>query len=862
MFRLLRYFSLTSAVAVMLVTVSLFYVFYPHEVKKMVDAGEKQNIITAGLLANAIRAELLEILEQGSVPAKGDDELVQRLDERIKRLARGLPIAKVKFYSTDGYTLYSSDFSQIGEDKSGNEGFLSAAMHGLSSSKLSYRDEFSAFSHAMENISLVETYIPLIDDSTGEVLAVFELYSDVTTLVAKIEKDVTLLVSQLILASGVLYAILFILVRHADGMLKRQYRTLEKNEESIREKNQLLEEEILNRQHAENALQMANELLEVKVQERTSELAYAVEELRTENLQRQQAETSLRMLSTAVEQSPSSVVITDTKGVIEYANPQFFKVFGYTPGEVIGKNSRLFKSGKMPRKFYRELWQTITSGKVWRGEMLNRRKDGSLLWEAVSFSPITDEAKNITHYVAVKEDISLRKSYENALLRQANHDSLTGLANRLLVKDRLSQAISRAQRSGTRVAVLFIDLDDFKKINDSLGHSAGDELLIETARRLEQRVRATDTIGHDSIAEGDTVARLGGDEFVVILTDVHDSASVERVATEILHGVSKPFTVMGHEIFISNSIGITLYPDDGSEIEDLMRNADLAMYQAKESGRGIYRFFTNEFNDMAIERLRLEVALRHAMAVGELSLHYQPIISNVNDGIAGAEALLRWNNQTLGMIGPERFIPIAESTGLIVEIGYWVLEQTFNDFPELSCRAENNDFCLSINVSSRQLREPGFADEFGNLVQRYGIPVERIKVEITESLILEETQHTQSNLTALARMGVRFSVDDFGTGYSSLRYLKKLPVDTLKIDRSFISDISSNPDAASLVRSIAAMARGLGIQVIAEGVETAEQKRFATGVGCHYTQGYLTGRPVPLSDFNTQTDEPTSALEA
>jgi diguanylate cyclase (GGDEF)-like protein len=507
------------------------------------------------------------------------------------------------------------------------------------------------------------------------------------------------------------------------------------------------------------------------------------------------------------------------------------------------------------------MWQNITSGREWRGELLNRKKDGSLFWEAVSISPITNDAGSITHFVAVNEDISLRKSYENDLLHQANYDSLTGLANRLLVKDRLAQAISRAQRTGTMVAVLFIDLDDFKKVNDSLGHSAGDELLIETGRRLEHCVRATDTVGRDNTPEGDTVARLGGDEFVVILSDVQYPASVERVAWDILQSVSESFTVAGHEVFVTNSIGITLYPDDGRDIEDLMRNADLAMYQAKESGRGVFRFFTNEFNDMAVERLKLEAELRHAIEKDELALYYQPIISNADDTIAGAEALLRWNNKALGPSPPDRFIPISESTGLIVEIGHWVLERGFRDFAELSSRAENTDFYLSLNVSSRQLREPSFADEFCMLARRYDIAIDRIKAEITESLILEDTQHTQSNLAMLAGVGVRFSVDDFGTGYSSLKYLKKLPVDTLKIDRSFISDACTNPDDASLVRSIAAMARGLGIQVIAEGVETAEQKRFATEVGCHYTQGYFTGRPVPLHDFYAPPLGAPSAVE-
>ncbi len=859
MFRLLHYFSVTSGVAVLVVTLLLSYVFYQHEVSKMVLAGEKQNINTARLLANASRAELMSILRVGREgPLRGPTPL-QQLDERIQQLARDLPIVKVKFYALDGYTLYSSESRQVGEEKYGSEGLSLAARQGVPSSKLSYREQFSAFSRNLTDIAVVETYIPLFGEEAGEVQAVFELYSDVTSLVDEIEHDVSMLVSLLILAFGLLYAVLFVLVRHADGVLKCQYLTLAEKEGAIRDRNQLLKAEVRQRQQAEAALQSANEMLENKVQERTIELVSTVEELRLENLQREQAEESLSMLSTAVEQSPSSVVIADTNGTIEYANPKFYAVTGYNEQEVIGSDGFMNKSSEMPQQLYHELWREINAGREWRGELLSRKKDGTLFWEAVSISPIIDGSDQITHYVAVKEDISLRKSYENELLRQANYDSLTGLANRLLVKDRLAQAIARAQRTATKVAVLFIDLDDFKKVNDSLGHSAGDELLMETARRLEECVRATDTVGLGASVGRDTVARMGGDEFVVLLTDLEHSDSVEVVAREIQQTLAQPFTVMGHEVFVSNSIGITLFPDDGVDIEVLMRNADLAMYQAKESGCGTFSYFTKSFNETAQERLHLEAALRHAIENGELSLHYQPIIDNHSDTIAGAEALLRWENAELGSVSPARFIPIAERTGLIVEIGRWVLEQGLRDYIALAAKAGGSDFFLSLNVSSRQLRESGFAVEFCELLARHGVAINRIKVEITESLILEDTLHTQSNLAELAMVGARFSVDDFGTGYSSLKYLKKLPVDTLKIDRSFVAEVCSNPDDASLVHSITAMAQGLGIRVIAEGVEEAGQKRFITEAGCHYTQGYFTGAPVPLTLFNVESRAVSSA---
>jgi len=850
MFKLLRYFSLAAGLTIMVVTGFLAYVFYDHEIEQLIASGETQNIRVARVLSNALSSELRTLETLRFEPDLANHNEVRALDEAIQKLAKGLPIIKVKFYALDGYTLYSSQFSQIGENKRDNPGFQAAADDGVAVSKLTHRDEFSAFSEMITNREVVETYIPIRSEQDDRVEAVFELYSDVTLLANKIDHDTILLVTFLIVTFSGLYAILFAIVHHADKIISIQYHSLAASEGQIRDKNARLEREIASREQAEQALQQAHDQLEDTVRKRTSELATAVENLRAENAVRREAEQQLQMLSTAVEQSPASVSITDPDGIVLYANPKFLEVSGYAHDEVIGHGSNLLKSGEMPQEVYRDLHDSVHAGKDWRGELLNRKKDGSLFWETVSISPIRSDGDAITHFVAVKEDISLRKQYEEQLVRQANYDSLTGLANRFLMLDRLSQAITRARLQNSRVALLFIDLDDFKKINDSLGHSAGDELLVDFGSRVQTCLREFDGGRRRVSGAIDTVARLGGDEFTVILTDLDEPTTAEWLADAILDTAARPYHIAGQEVFVTSSIGITVYPDDGVDAYDMMRNADLAMYRAKEERPGSFRFFAKEFNDIAVERLRIEAALRHAVANDELALHYQPIVDNHNGRICGAEALLRWHNPVLGDIGPARFIPIAESTGLIVEIGRWVLATGLRDLPRLAERAGCDHFQLSFNVSSRQLQESGFTELLQGLLVDTGVKFEQIRIEITESLILEETGHTQQNLADLSRIGARFSVDDFGTGYSSLRYLKKIPADTLKIDRSFVTDVSTDPDDASLVRSIAAMATGLGIQVIAEGVETADQQEFVVSAGIRYSQGWLTGRPVPLDRFN------------
>jgi diguanylate cyclase (GGDEF)-like protein/PAS domain S-box-containing protein len=531
------------------------------------------------------------------------------------------------------------------------------------------------------------------------------------------------------------------------------------------------------------------------------------------------------------------VAVTDIEQKFCYVNPAFTAITGYSAEEVIGKNPRLLSSGLMERTFYGRMWGDIGERGHWQGEIIDRRKSGESYPEWLSISTLKDERGRISRYVSVFTDISERKEAERRVAHMAQHDFLTGLPNRMLLLDRLAQAIRHASREKHKIALIFLDLDRFKNINDTLGHPIGDKLLIEVSSRIARVSRA-----------GDTVSRLGGDEFVVMLPGLETVDDISGIADKLLESVSGPCLIDGKEIDITTSIGISVFPDDGSDGEALLRQADSAMYHAKQDGRNNYRFFTAEMNRRALERMDIEHKLRHAMSRKELQLYYQPQIDRLSGNIIGAEALLRWDNAAKGLVLPGEFISIAEETGLIIPIGEWALREACRQNAEWRKMGLPEIF-VSVNLSAVQFRQKNLAGLIRNILEESGLEPAGLELEITESAVMNNTEAAILMLYEIKALGVKLAMDDFGTGYSSLIYLKRLPIDRLKIDQSFVRHMADDADDAVIVGTIINMARNLGLKNIAEGVETEEQMELLSLYGCDGMQGYHFGKPMPADEF-------------
>lgn len=562
--------------------------------------------------------------------------------------------------------------------------------------------------------------------------------------------------------------------------------------------------------------------------------------------ERKNAECELIKLSQAVDQSPNSTVITDVDGNINYVNSAFLQTTGYTLSEVIGKNPRLLRSGKTDPALYEAMWSKISKGETWHGEFINRYKDGNECIQSVKIVPIYGTNKKITHFMAIEEDITEKKENEERIHYLANFDPLTGLPNRAQMDDHLNYTLNLAKRSGGNFTIMFLDLDHFKEINDSLGHSYGDILLKEIAKRLRAVIR-----------EEDTLSRLGGDEFIFLLPDT-DGIGAVQVAQKLLETVTLPISINKHELTVTSSIGIALYPADGLDIERLLKNADTAMYRAKQEGRNNYCFFTDEMQKQSTRNLHLSNALRHAVERNELSLMYQPQLSATDGRVVGAEALLRWNHPQMGSISPAEFIPIAEKNGLILPIGEWVL-QTAATQAKVWLNNGYDPIVMAVNLSAVQFQHQNLIDTIARILEKSELPPEYLELELTEGVAMRDPQKAITIMNELHNKGVRMSIDDFGTGYSSLSYLKKFKVYKLKIDQSFVRDISTDPDDKAIVSTVISMARHLGLQTIAEGVETVAQLHYLKEQGCDEVQGYYFAKPLSAEAFETfrNTLQPT-----
>ncbi|MGE5468893.1 MAG: putative bifunctional diguanylate cyclase/phosphodiesterase, partial [Ignavibacteria bacterium] len=572
-----------------------------------------------------------------------------------------------------------------------------------------------------------------------------------------------------------------------------------------------------------------------------SEVAQAIEEMAERTLRHDHARLAeaaqQKLWAMVYASSNEAIVITDSDNRILTVNEAFTRLTGYPAAEVLGQNPRMLSSGRESREFYAVMWQALERHDSWAGEVEDRRKDGSVYPKWLSISVVRDAEGKPINYIGLFTDITERKQNEERLAHMANHDALTGLPNRHLLLDRLRNAIALSQRSDEVIGLLFLDIDNFKWINDSLGHASGDRLLMAVAERLTGMVRASDT-----------VARLGGDEFVVLLTQTGSDLEIAQIAEKVIACVARPLDLFGHEFHVTTSMGISSYPNDAQDAESLLKHADTAMYAAKNAGKNQYRYFDPAMNRAALERVELEQELRQAIKRNEFELHYQPKYCASRDSICGAEALIRWHHPKLGLVSPARFIPLAEETSLIIDIGEWAIRSACEQVVAWQ-RAGFNPRRIAVNLSAIQLESDSFVPAVERILKETGAPVDSLEFELTESMVLRHPERSVATLERLRRLGIRLALDDFGTGYSSLSYLKRLPVDVLKVDRSFIEGVPTSADDCQIVQMIIALAKSVHLEVVAEGIETPAQRDFLIELGCDFLQGYLIAKPMPAQQL-------------
>lgn len=816
MFNLTRYYSVGSLFCIIIAAVVLGMFSHNQSITSLTEMVEDRNVALTRVFGNALLEHFSWLLVKSPVgkPIDPTSPEIAHLHQEVVALMKGTSAVKVKVYNLEGVTVFSTEAKQIGEDKHDNAGFRAAAQ-GKTASIISHRNKFNSFEGVIESRDLLSSYIPYMPEHKKRIVGVFELYTDITPFLAKVNHTKWLVVATVSGVLIVLYSVLYLVVLRAKNIIKDQEAKLMSSLTRIEEDNRLLDERVFIRTQE---LQDANNLLNAEISSR------------------KRIEEELLLSAKVFENTVEGVIITDSNSRILAVNKAFTQVTGYELKELKGLTPRVLQSGRHDAQFYAEMLESLKQSGQWVGEVWNKRKNGEIYPERLTIAAVKDIEGAVMNYVAVFSDISEIKKSQERLDFLAHHDPLTNLANRLLFNLHLNHSIKLAQRNRRQIAVIFIDLDDFKSINDSLGHDHGDELLKKVAELLGTQVRVSDTL-----------ARLGGDEFILLVNDIGALHHASTIAEKFLNLLSQSFNVSGHEIFISASIGISLYPMDGEDANTLVKNADTAMYFAKTHHRNSYHFYTPSMGEHAQERIKLEAMLRRSIERGEMTVHYQPQVDLLTGQLVGMEALLRWNNPELGMISPLRFIPIAEDAGFISTLGEWVLRTACRQLKEWDSCSINMP-SVSVNLSVKQLEQNDIVDIVSRILEEVGLPASRVELEVTESAIIDN-QRALNNLNGLRGLGVVLSLDDFGTGYSSLSYLSRLPIQKLKIDRSFVSEVTTESSRMAIIRAIIAMADALGLVTIAEGIETESEAQFLRQEGCLTAQGYLFSHPLPPDEL-------------
>lgn len=786
-FQLLRYFSFVSAIITVVVTLAVVLVYQSHQTATLLRTAEDQNVTLTRAFANALWSRHGQYLNSaGNVQG---DELRARpetveIDRVLRLITKYLPVLKVKIFNLDGLTIYSSDFSQIGESRSDNPGFLKAVRQATPASKTSYRGTFSAFSGVRANVHLAESYVPIVDES-GKVTSIFELYTDVTPQIAGMQDDIWAAAILAVIASCTFYLLLLLVVRRADVILKRQHNELSS----------------FNAQ-----LEIASAKLDVALKYMSNGLAMFDAERR--------------------------LVVVNEQYAKVYGLPQQLIKPGMTQKEVLEHRVAL---GCMPvadtHKYIQGRTETASASQVSDAvvELSNDR------YVAVAHRPLPGGG-----WVSTHEDITHRKRAEAQIAYMALHDAMTGLPNRIMLQEELARAAARWLRHSEKSALLFLDLDGFKAVNDTHGHMAGDELLKQVAKRLRSCVRETEF-----------VARLGGDEFAILQSKVEQPSFASGLAARVIEALAHPFMLGDVQVSVGASVGIAVAPQDGPDADLLLRNADLALYRAKADGKGRFRFFEATMDLAVHARRALEVELRDAYRNGEFELFYQPIVRFDTGEASGFEALIRWNHPQRGMVAPAEFISVAEETGLISLIGEWVIRQACREAagwpPELR---------VTVNVSSRQFgKDTNLLQTVLSALASSGLAPHRLELEITESVLIAENEEGLHTLRQLQDLGVSIALDDFGTGYSSLGYLRRFPFNKIKIDRSFVREMATSAECMAIVRAVSDLAKSLGSTTVGEGVETSEQLEQLRAMGCAEVQGYFLSPPTPCREVGRLIQE-------